>query len=154
MVIICLKCLAFTISHQMSAKAVTPSVEEIENVVSPPVAAPAPAETAPAAGTPQEFYTISDVANAIRQKFGRTFPKLIFRPHAQMTDGCTVEFVDTEMETPIVIATARLRLRNSMMVDPKSGVMWMRADLSDLSFGAGSLKLVARSENDTTEQSQ
>lgn len=145
----------------MSTKAVTPSVEEIIDVASN-IAEPTAEQLvesqaeqlvesqAEPSQPQQEFFSISDVVNIIKQKFSREFPKLLFRLTAQLTDGSIVEFVDTEMETPVVIVTARLRIRNNMMIDPKSGIMWMKTELSDVSFGGSSLRLVSQSDTNST----
>ena len=109
-----------------------------------------PATTMPAVVTPldqssapkqqaAEFFNVRQVLEAIALHYERSFKSLEFTPSPQMTDGSSVEFVDPKMK--VVLATARLRYRNRLVVNNETGEMHVAVALSDLVFGRPSVTM-------------
>lgn len=119
-----------------------PSFKEVASATQAEAASPAPAQPAPASPAPQlpEFLNIHQVLGEISKHYERSFKNLSFVPASQLTDGCTVDFIDPQMKVPI--ASARIRFRNQSIIDQQSGEIFVRAALSDLTFGAAPVSMI------------
>ncbi len=98
-----------------------------------------PAETAKpveAVGNPNEF-TIIQACKLIGAYYKRDFKDLQFTGPMQFIDGGVCEFVDNGT----VVATARMRFKNQMTVDNKTGAMMVPAYLTDLAFRRDSISV-------------
>lgn len=101
--------------------------EELQDNVSLPSAAPAQTFENSAS------YNIMQAANAIAKHYSRSFKNLRFVAPNQFVDGGVVEYLDGDLNC--VIATARLRMRNRVSVNEKTGTISVEVDLTDLSYG-------------------
>ena len=79
-----------------------------------------------------EFLSLTEAIALITKQYERNFPKLTFNTPMQIIDGGVAEFIDASMN--VTVATARIRIRNQLIVDNKSGIMYMAVQLSDLTF--------------------
>jgi hypothetical protein len=98
-------------------------------------ASPAPTETQPAppAAVPApELFNIAEAFKMVSKHYERDFPKMTFNTPQQITDGCIVEFVDSSMG--VTVATARVRVRNRLVVNNETGDMFLLTQLSDLAY--------------------
>lgn len=114
-----------------------PRVEDVTD-------APAPVAAQPSATqVPQpEFYNLAEAVKAVSTFYEREFPKLSFNTPAQITDGCVVEFIDTSMS--VTVATARVRVRNRLIVNNENGDMFLQVHMSDLAFSRSSVPVVSK----------
>lgn len=85
------------------------------------------------------FFNLSQVCEQITKHYNRTFKQLVFSTSRQLTDGSAVEFTDDEVNA--IVATARIRYANKLLVDKTTGELSVQAVLSDLSFVRPQLKL-------------
>lgn len=79
-----------------------------------------------------EFYSIKQIGEAISHHYKRGFKDLRFTPPSQIIDGSVVDFIDGE--TGIIVATARLRFKNTIGVDKSTGAINVDLAMSDLTF--------------------
>ena len=85
----------------------------------------------------QEFFNLGEVVRSINSQYEREFPKLTFNTPQQITDGCVAEFIDASMG--VTVATARVRVRNRLIINNENGEMFLQVQLSDLSFSRPSV---------------
>lgn len=108
----------------------------------PPPQAPAPQPSPPQPAQPPEFFNLADALRMIAKYYERDFPKLSFSIPAQIIDGCVIDFVDGAMG--ITIASARLRVRNRIIVSNETGDMFLQTQLSDLAFSKSSVPVTLK----------
>lgn len=85
----------------------------------------------------KEFFNLGEVVRSINSQYEREFPKLTFNTPQQITDGCVAEFIDASMG--VTVATARVRIRNRLIINNENGEMFLQVQLSDLSFSRPSV---------------
>jgi hypothetical protein len=85
----------------------------------------------PAAKEPQLF-TLKHAFEMVMKHYGRTFRQLKFVAPMQLIDGSAVEFFDAEMG--VVVATARLRFSNSLIIVKENSMMLIETLLSNMTF--------------------
>lgn len=100
------------------------------------------AQTAQAAAPVQEFFNLGEAIRAVVKQYEREFPKLTFNTPVQITDGCVVEFIDASMN--VTVATARVRVRNRLIVNNENGDMFLQVHLSDLAFSRSSMQVSSK----------
>lgn len=123
----------------MSSLPTEPRVTDITDNVEE--AAVAPATTIDPATS---LYNVSTAVQIIAKHYEREFPKLSFNTQSQITDGTTVDFIDTSMN--VTVATARLRFRNKLTINNETGDMFISVDLSDMSFTKPSVNLTMKKQ--------
>lgn len=89
--------------------------------------APTPVQELP------QLMTLREAATAVTVHYGRGFKKLKTTFQKQITDGSVCEFLDMEMGGTVV-ATARVRFANNILLDEQSGEFYLQVLLSDISF--------------------
>jgi hypothetical protein len=87
---------------------------------------------------PAEF-TVIQAVRFIGDHYNRSFKNVRMNVPHQLVDGGVIEFLDADQE--LLVATARLRLKNAVSVDDKTGLMSIPALLSDLSFKRDGLNI-------------
>lgn len=87
----------------------------------------------PPSHQPHMMTSLAQIGEQISKHYGKGFEGLRYRFPMQMTDGAIVEFVDVSGETPAIIASARLRFRNRVLVQ-ENGDMYAEILMSDLAF--------------------
>jgi uncharacterized protein with HEPN domain len=118
-----------------------PRVEDITNKPAQTVQAPQTEQTSAQAPV-QEFFNLGEAIRAVVKQYEREFPKLTFNTPAQITDGCVVEFIDASMN--VTVATARVRVRNRLIVNNENGDMFLQVHLSDLAFSRSSMQVSSK----------
>lgn len=88
---------------------------------------------------PPEFYNLTVALQMISANYERDFPKLSFNTPHQIVDGSVAEFIDTSMG--VTVATARIRIRNRLVVNNENGELSMVVHLSDMTFARPSVNL-------------
>ena len=88
---------------------------------------------------PPEFFNLTVALQMISANYERDFPKLSFNTPHQIVDGSVAEFIDTSMG--VTIATARIRIRNRLVVNNENGELTMVVHLSDMTFARPSVNL-------------
>lgn len=116
---------------------VLPDVVSSDNIA--PVSSP-PQETTPAEAVP-EFYNLKVALQLISAHYERDFPKLSFNTSHQIIDGSLVDFIDTSMG--VTVATARIRIRNRLVVNNENGELTMVVHLSDMTFARPNMNISA-----------
>lgn len=111
----------------------------VEDITDKPEAAPA---VTPAVTSTPDFYNLAETIKAISKFYEREFPKMSFNTPAQITDGCVVEFIDTSMN--VTVASARVRIRNRLIVNNENGDMFLQVHLSDLAFSRSSVPVTTK----------
>ena len=113
-----------------------PRVEEIVDNVQ----ASEPAESE----APQDpgFFNIAFVLEATSKHYKREFKNIKMITPAQVVDGSVIEFADDDNT---IVAVARVRFRNKLIVNQPDGGLFMVTQLSDLTFSRSVLPLVQQS---------
>lgn len=93
-----------------------------------------------ASGSKLDFMNVQQALGEISKYYDRSFKNLNFVPSSQLIDGCSVEFVDPVMKA--TIATARIRSRNMAVIDQATGELYLKASLSDLTFGSAPVNVI------------
>ena len=123
------------VSDNIARDAAQPRVEDVTDT---PTAQSTPnAQTAQP--VQQEFFNLGEAIRAIVKNYEREFPKLTFNTPAQIIDGCVVEFIDASMN--VTVGTARVRVRNRLIVNNENGDMFLQVHLSDLAFTRSSMQV-------------
>jgi hypothetical protein len=86
---------------------------------------------------PLEFFNVAQAFQLISAQYNRQFTSIDVAPPAQMVDGSVIEFIDQTMN--VVLASARLRLHNVLLLNNETGDISIACRLSDLSFGKKTL---------------